>query len=234
MDCIAYRDDSILGRMLIESRATIWFLLARQQRLAYLQVPKAACSSMRAALCLLNRPDLSRETICAHGALVRHPEWADLVRADDPIARDFFRFTFVREPYARFASFYRSKISRPFEGAIRPRFAKLGFRAGMSMENVLDLVEAIPVAQLDMHLAPQSSIVFAAGKPRGHFVGRIESLETGLDEIAAKSGTRLEVPRVNVTAGTPDRDDHQPVSDAVRDRLARLYAEDFTRFGYSP
>jgi hypothetical protein len=234
MGCAARRDDSMLGRMLIESRAPIWFLLARRQRLAYLQVPKAACSAMRAALCLLNRPDLSREAICAHGALVQHPEWADRVRADDPVVHDFFRFTFVREPYARFASFYRSKISRPFEGAIRPRFAKLGFRAGMSIDKVLDLVEATPVADLDQHLAPQSSIVFAGEKPRVRFIGRIEQLKAGLDEIAAQSGTRIDVPRVNVTAGTPDRDDREPLSAAARTRLARLYAEDFARFGYSP
>jgi hypothetical protein len=220
--------------MLIESRAPICFLLARRQRLAYLQVPKAACSSMRAALCLFNRPDLSLETICAHGALVQHPEWADRVRADDPVVRDFFRFTFVRDPYARFASFYRSKISRPFEGAIRPRFAKLGFRAGMSIDDVLDLVEATPVADLDQHMAPQSSIVFAGGKPRVHFIGRIEQLAAGLDEIAARSGTRLEVPRVNVTAGTPHRDAREPLSASARARVARLYAEDFARFGYSP
>jgi hypothetical protein len=220
--------------MSIESSTPIWFLLARRQRLAYLQVPKAACSAMRAALCLLNRPDLSLETICAHGALALHSEWVDMVRAGDPVVRAFFRFTFVRDPYARFASFYRSKISRPFEGTIRPRFAKLGFRAGMSVDDVLDLVEATPVADLDHHLAPQGSLVFAGGKPRVHFIGRIEQLAAGLDEIAARSGTRLEVPRVNVTAGTPDRDDREPLSAAARARLARLYAEDFACFGYPP
>jgi len=220
--------------MLIESSAPILFLLARRQRLAYLQVPKAACSAMRATLCLLNRPDLSRETVCAHGALARHPEWSDRVRAEDPMVRDFFRFTFVRDPYARFASFYRSKISRPFEGAIRPRFAKLGFRAGMGVDDVLNLIEATPVADLDQHLAPQSSIVFVGGRPRVDFIGHIEQLAAGLDEIAMRSGTRLEVPRVNVTAGTADRDDREPLSDAARARLARLYAEDFARFGYSP
>jgi hypothetical protein len=220
--------------MLIESRVPIWFLLARRHRLAYLQVPKAACSSLGAALCFLNHPELPRELVCNGREVARHPEWADLVRPSDPTLRGFFRFTFVRDPYVRFASFYRQKIYNRTPENFRPRFAKIGLRPDMSVDDVLDIVEAIPVAELDAHLAPQSSIVFSGGKPRVDFIGRIENLAAGLDEIAAKTGTRLEVPRVNVTAGTADRDDREPLSDAARARLARLYAEDFACFGYPP
>ena len=224
----------MLARMLIESRVPIWFLLARRQRLAYLQVPKAACSSMQAALCFLNHPGLPREEVCARGAFPRHPEWADLVPADDPAARDFFRFTFVRDPCARFASFYRSKIHHRTAENFLPRFAKMGLRPGIGMEEILDLVEALPADGLDAHIAPQSSLIFSREKPRVDFIGRLEALDEGLAEIAVQSGTRLDVPRLNVTADTPDRDLREPLSASVRARLAKLYAEDFARFGYTP
>jgi Sulfotransferase family len=223
---------SIVRRMSIEYRHPIWLLLARRQRLAYLQVPKSACSSMHAALALLNHPELSREEVCAWGAIQKNQHWVELVKDGDPALRGYFRFTFVREPCSRFASFFRSKVHNLTNDRIRPRFAKMGIKAGMSMDDVLDLVEKIPVAELDPHLVPQNRLVFSGEKSRVDFIGRMEKMADGLDEIAARTGTRLDPPRLNVTVGTPDRDFREPLSDRVRARLARLYAEDFTRFGY--
>ena len=224
----------MLARMSIEYRGPIWMLLARRHRLAYLQMPKAACSSMQAALALLNHPELTREEVSARGAIQQHREWVDFVKAGDPALKGFFRFTFVREPCSRFASFFRSKVHNLTNERIKPRFASMGIRAGMSMDDVLDIVDAIPVAELDPHLVPQIRLVFSGEKPRVDFIGRFESLAGGLDEVAARTGVRLDLPRLNVTVGTPDRDLREPISDAVRARLAKLYAEDFARFGYTP
>ena len=217
-----------------EYRGPIWMLLARRHRLAYLQVPKAACSSMQAALSLLNHPELTREEVCARGAIQQHREWVDFVPAGDPALKNFFRFTFVREPCSRFESFFRSKVHNLTNERIRPRFAGMGIRAGMSMDDVLDLVDAIPAAELDPHLVPQNRLVFSGEKPRVDFIGRMENMAEGLAEIAARTGARLDPPRLNVTVGTPDRDLRKPLTEAVRARLARLYAEDFARFGYTP
>jgi len=223
---------SIVRRMSIEYRHPIWMVLAPRQRLAYLKIPKAACSSMHAAICLLNHPELSREEVCAWGAIQKNRHWAEIVGDGDPALKKCFRFTFVREPYARFASFFRSKVHNLTNERIRPRFVRMGIKAGMSMEDVLDLVEAIPVSELDPHLVPQNRLVFSSEKPRVDFIGRIETMTEGLDEIAKRTGIRLDPPRLNVTVGTSDRDLREPLSDRVRTRLARLYAEDFTSFGY--
>lgn len=213
---------------------TISFLLARERRLAYLQMPKAGCTSMRAALCLLTRPDIPREQLLARGAFAQHPEWSDIVNPGDPILAQFFRFTFVRHPYERFASFFRSKIGdRPPE-KIKPKFHQMGLRAGMSPEEVLTAVETVPRETLDPHVAPQSDFVFSDGQPRVEFVGQLEQLESGLTEIAARTGTRLEVPRLNTTERNPAAPAREPLEARLKARVAAFYAEDFTRFGYAP
>ena len=212
----------------------IWFLLARDRRLAYLQMPKAGCTSMRAALCLLSRPDIPREQLLARGAFAGHREWSDAVGPGDPILPHFFRFTFVRHPYERFASFFRSKIEdRPAE-RIKPRFQRLGLRAGMSPEEVFTAVEAAPRETLDPHVAPQSYFVYDGEQPRVEFIGQLEELAAGLEEIAVRTGTRVEVPRLNVTEHNPAAAPREPLSAALKARLAAFYAEDFTRFGYAP
>lgn len=212
----------------------IWFLLARQRRLAYLQIPKAGCTSMRAALCLWNRPDLRREELLERGAFVRHPEWSDLAGPRDPILAECFRFTFVRHPYERFASFFRSKIGNRPESAIKPHFLKMGLRAGMTPGEVFACVESARREDLDPHLTPQSYFVFEEGKPRVEFIGRLERLAAGLDEIAAKTGTRLEMLKLNATEKNPSAPPREPLAPELKERLATFYAEDFAQFGYEP
>lgn len=212
----------------------IWFLLARERRLACLQMPKAGCTSMRAALCLLTRPDIPREQLLARGAFARHPEWSDVVPPGDPILEQCFRFTFVRHPYERFASFFRSKIGQRTADAIKPHFLRMGLRAGMVPEEVFAVVEAAPRATLDPHLTPQSYFVFDGERQRVEFIGHLEQLNAGIEEIAAQTGTRLEVPRLNATERNPSAPPREPLSPGLKARLARFYADDFARFGYEP
>jgi Sulfotransferase family len=215
-----------------EYRSPIWFLLARQQRLAYLWVPKAGSVSMRAVFCWLNHPEIPREEVLEFGAFKRHPEWDDLVDADSSIARPFFKFTFVRDPYTRFASFYRSKIRDRGEAQIHPRFQRLGFVAGMSIEQTFDHIEAMPAADRDLHFTPQSYFVFGGRKARVDFIGKLEHLADGIEKIADKTGIRLDLPRLNATDGAAAHEPRETLSPAMRQRVAKLYAEDFERFGY--
>lgn len=217
-----------------EPRTPIWFLLARQRRLAYLQIPKAGCTSMRAALCLWNRPDVPRALLLERGTFVRHPEWSDLVQPGDPVLAHCFRFTFVRHPYERFASFFRSKIGNRPQSAIKPHFLKMGLRPGMTPGEVFACVEATAREELDPHLTPQSYFVFDGEKARVDFIGHLERLAEGLDEIAAKTGTRLEMLKLNATEKNPSAPPREPLTPELEKRVAAFYAEDFRRFGYEP
>lgn len=218
--------------MSTEIRTPIWFLLARAHRLAYLQIPKVACTSMRAALCRLNRPDLPEEQLLERGAFARHPEWSDLVEPTDSIVQKCFRFTFVRHPYDRFASFYRSKIGKRSDEQIKPHFRKMGLRAGLSAEEVFDRVESLDRETIDPHLAPQNYFVSSKGSARVQFIGRLERLDEGVEEVAAKSGTALKVPRLNATHELDAARSREMLGESLRRKLANYYADDFSTFGY--
>ncbi len=57
-------------------------MVARRQRLAYVQIPKVACTSMRSTICMLNHPKLPREEVFVKGVFKRHPEWDSFVAAN--------------------------------------------------------------------------------------------------------------------------------------------------------
>ena len=213
-------------------RAPVFFYLSREHRLAYLQMPKVACTSIQAAICRLNRPDLSAEAIFAPRAIHRHPEWNDREGLNFAGWEEFFRFTFVRHPIARFLSFHRSKIEQPSE--LEPRFSVMGLRRGMPIEEVLEVVEAIPEEDLDPHIVPQHTFVVRRGALQVDFIGRIERFAADLELVKARTGAALEIPRLNRTRNDESGAPRAQISSDVQRRLERLYAGDLRFFGYNP
>jgi len=222
------------GELDREFRAPVLFFVARQHGLAYLQVPKAACTSLRAAICLLNHPDLDP-------ALVTRDEWIhenramnDILRRGAPELEKLFRFTFVRHPYARFVSFYRNKIAEPDSPAVAKRFGKQGFSAGMSIDAALDVIEATPVRQLDPHLIPQVDLVYRGGASLVEFIGRVERLGDDINVVEDRAGISLNLPHLNRAAGGGVERARELLTEAARARLQRIYQRDFERFAYEP
>ena len=210
------------------------YFLARQHGLAYLQMPKVACSSFRSALVLLDHPGLSREELAEPGSLVKHPEWSDIAGPESPFLRSCLRFTFVRDPIARFISFYRSKIARVDGQATRPRFLRMGFSAEMSMADVLDRLGDTAPEELDSHAVPQSAFVMRRGRLQVDFIGRLERLAEDMKLIEARAGATLELPHRNQTINARPDDARAQLPTKLHERLVRFYAADFALLGYEP
>ncbi|MHA3771980.1 sulfotransferase family protein [Verrucomicrobiota bacterium sgz303538] len=212
--------------------ARVLFFLSRQHRLAYLQMPKAACTSIRTALCLLNHPELEQEKAAGKLQIHSHPEWNDMVGEGSPEIAGFLRFTFVRDPYARFISFYHNKIVGKLNDGPVERFRKLGYTPGMTLDQVLDLVERTPESELDPHLLPQSRFLIRGGRLQVDFIGRLERFAQDLALVETWSGTKLDVGWLNQTKKNQPEDARKKFTEAQRRRVARLYANDFELLGY--
>ena len=212
--------------------APVLFFLSRQHRLAYLQMPKAACTSIRTALCLLNHPELEQEKAAGKLQIHNHPEWNDMVGEDSTEISGFFRFTFVRDPYARFVSFYHNKIVGKQNSGPVDRFLKLGYTPGMTLDQVLDRVEGTPLRELDPHLLPQSEFLIRNGRLNVDFIGRLERFAQDLAVVENWAGTKLDVGWLNQTKKNQPDDARQKLTEAQRLRVARLYAKDFELLRY--
>lgn len=163
-----------------------------------------------------------------------------------PEARDYFSFTFVRNPFHRTVSFYRDKfLQKPEEMAGYERMypslsADMGFEA-------LCVWLAGPYgadAFANRHwLSQHLQIVTAPGR-MPDFVGRYETLEDDFRTVARRIGLPgLRLPLLNTAAGfEPSRREAEAarratgtyLTDRVRELLRRRYADDFRILGYDP
>jgi hypothetical protein len=206
---------------------------------AYLNMPKAGCTSILRSLAQLSRVQTYR---VPDSSL---PDGSDPIHGFDPphahlewfFARwplDFPRlpvslltFTFVRNPYDRLLSFYKSKVvggQAPFIYYQR----RLGITRSASFADVVAKITSTDPALLEHHAAPQSMILCDQMEARAAFVGRLEDIPQDWEVIQKLTGLRGTLGRRNTTPASPT-----PVYDrTLRDRVYEYYRDDFELFGY--
>jgi hypothetical protein len=211
-------------------RTRLRFFLARPAGLAYLQVPKVACTSFKIAMAVINRPELAKELSEAPLRIHSEPALSDIADENSQVLRTLFRFTFVRNPMDRFLSFYQNKIFYRPKGTVAPTIAEAGFRVGMPLGEVLDRIEKTAERELDPHIAPQNWFVFDRKRSRVNFIGQVEKLADDLKKLEELSGVRVELGHYN---RSPNREQHRfELSDRDERRIREFYAEDFALLGY--
>lgn len=212
-----------------EPRARALFYLARSAGLAYLQIPKAACTSFKVAIALKNRPELHDQVMERVMKIHVRPEWSDIVEANDPALKSLLRFTFVRNPLSRFLSFYRNKIHEAT--ILAPEIKEAGFTLGMTMKQTLERIAKTRPRDLDPHIAPQHWFIFDGKEPRVSFIGQIERMDEDLAKLEKLSGVYLDIGRHNQSGGDETKSFNLAPED--EQRIRAFYAEDYTRLGYA-
>jgi hypothetical protein len=207
---------------------------------AYLNMPKAGCTSILRSLTQLSRdqtyqiPDSSlpdgSDPIHGFDPPHAHLEWffarwpLDFPRL--PVS--MMTFTFVRNPYDRLLSFYKSKVvggQAPFSYYQR----RLGITRSASFADLVNKITSTDPALLEHHAAPQSMILCDDTEARAAFVGRLEDIARDWEVIQKLTGLRSTLGRCNTTPASP-----APLYNrTLRDRVYEYYRNDFELFGYA-
>lgn len=185
----------------------MWFL-SRKHKLAYLQVPKSACTTIRFILLELERPGLVSDFLSKHNSVPsmrdsydffqQHCELIEPSLALPHDARDFFRFSFVRDPLERCLSAYWNKICFVPPNKLRKdneylnnindiffsqHYKKFGFEKFMLFEQFVDILSSQEKDGMDSHLVSQRSIIHYEGQYQTDFVGRVERFSDDILKI---------------------------------------------------
>lgn len=214
-------------------------------------IPKAACSKIKLVLQQLEGLPIPEEPLHIHfrdtPGLTFVPSIADFSTADGVeilTSSDWFRFTFVRNPYARLFSAYKSQVmdlSSPYIGfreAIR-QHAGYPTPAGGALGRVgfADFVHYIATQadeQRDGHWKSQTESLQLAVL-HYDFVGRVETFAQDFAPLLHRFNAPAQLiaaldERVNTTA-------QLPLAAAYNKQLADLvytiYQDDFATFGYA-
>lgn len=202
---------------------------APEHRFIYFRVPKSANSTVVMSLAT------------AMGAAPRDHGGARAKRAGNAVLRlalglpaklaECYKFTFVRDPYARALSAYLDKIATG-----NPEFLGIIGLQGRSL-SFADFLQRLDDGYLtaNIHWAPQADVI-ALPPARLDFVGRVETLEPDLarvmERIFGPAGHRM----VRRTEGV--RSASRRLADfygsAERRLVRKLYARDFELFYPEP
>lgn len=151
---------------------------------------------------------------------------------------DYFKFSFVRNPWGRVVSAWRDKICNAHlvgQLAILSRFQ--GLKAYMPFDAFVDwlMTEEGSDACADRHWMSQHRLLSGAdGNLACDFIGRLENLNADFSTAAKNFGFDLvELPHRNATAKPVGEAPHRKFySDRTKALVAQRYAEDIGRFGY--
>ena len=207
-----------------------WVLMFPEHKIAYIPVPKAANSSIRAEL--LRLLDIAPEDV----PKVQGFDGFDKRRFDncpELFDDDWYVFSAVRNPFSRAASAYLDKVVTRHE--VLGGLSKMGINRNHSFHDFLKHISAWPQTGLNNHIMPSSLLLRRAFQLPNFKVYKIEDLDTAWEAISKVMTQRTGIKfgsmgRRNVSkAKIPWRSLYDAKTEAM---VRSIYKGDFERFSY--
>lgn len=211
--------------------------LSNRHKYLYVATPKAACTTIKHTLQQVEM-----------GGMLEFRKYGDehfpvlsplLAPLDQPSlyfaalqTEDWFRFTFVRDPFDRALSCYLDKIvnSIPERHRLLP---ELGLDAAGDVPSFATFLKAIadqPDDQRDFHWAPQNWLTQPATM-RYHFVGRLERFDEDFRHVCETLGIAAVTDAVRHSTNASEKLANFYGSEEI-ELVQAIYAGDFTDFDY--
>lgn len=215
------------------------FFLADTKKIAYLQIPKAACSTFMSMILRLEKPERYEEIESRLSATVfeLHRDAELFTRSDQAPGRA--RFTFVRHPLRRIESFFRKQIAAASVNQMDPahvtdltrNLAISDLEPRLDFSSFIDRLIDSPRALSNIHVRRQVDFLYGDDGPRCDFIGRLEDLNQYQNFLEALFGMEdMRLPRFNSSGKNRDPFVY---SDEQLARLRAFYAADLQLLGYS-
>ncbi len=164
------------------------YIVDEEQKVIYLMNSKVACSSIKVSM--LRQKDVPDDYSIHY--IDDHSKMQQDLFSDD----GWFKFTFVRNPFARFVSCYESKYhaDRKFVGRTKDVLDFDEYLGGYMKEDkgfahFVGQVVSIPDRFADRHFRSQYRLLTGKGKkPAFDFIGKMENLQEEYRPIQEKYG----------------------------------------------
>lgn len=209
-------------------------IFSNEHRFIFIHNPKAAGTSVRAALEHLHDFKMKfwhqmwskAEHRVIDRAHLTAGQWAINDQDGDSTEHQFFKFGFVRNPYDRFWS-----AAKEFD-------RRHGDHLRLTPENIELLLTPANIAHdwRFIHFCPQHMFFYRLGKCIADFIGRYEHLEQSWDHIVGQLGNAGISHRLSHERKSPEADPEWlrqlKASSDVWHHIGKLYQQDFATFGY--
>lgn len=212
---------------------SIW--LMQDIGVAYIATPKAASSAIRNMIRDREAARLFPEDRRPPGRLRRQVEkrikhTVAPARAAE-LCRDYFVFSIARNPLTRLYSCYRDKVvnaaARQRSNTLRP----YGIRFGMSFDEFVERVAAIPDRFSDQHFRSQHTFLAHEGRLLVDHLGKLEHFERDWQPLAERFNLTLPMQRHRVS-GPPVTAAALPMTRRSAEIAIERYCTDIELLGY--
>ena len=213
------------------------FIHLKNYRLLYGRVPKAANSSIKAALSWLlsERPPKGSKTTSDkfwQHATQSETELITLRRARR-LRLTHFSFSFVRNPFDRLVAAYNNKVIQIEEPPLPMK--NMGIKHGMSFSDFLDILVETPLNRFDVHVIPQHHLLCLGKTIVPKFVGRVEQIDDHWSELRSilkrREITLMEnLPQKNVRRSERSSLQNYFCKDTITEKAIKLYQTDIDLF----
>ena len=213
------------------------FIRMKQHKLLYGRVPKAANSSIKAAMCrlLTERPPKGTKTTSDKFWQTDTNDETELItlRKARKYRHSHFSFSFVRNPFDRLIAAYNNKVIEIEEPPLPMQ--RMGISHGMSFSDFLDVLIATPFNRYDVHVLPQSQLLCIGRQIVPKFVGRVEQINdhwSVLRSILNRQGIDVmeSLPQKNVRRTERNSLRSYFHNDCLIDKTIQLYGDDLQLF----
>ncbi|MDD7985952.1 sulfotransferase family protein [Lentisphaera marina] len=206
-------------------RAKPKILSIERLELAFIEIPKVASRSLNRAMLsvytnqdstIFDKPkvNLLTDEISEHLSLKKIQQKY----------RDFYIFSFVRDPYARIISCYKNKVkNKPDDDDY---FGYCGIKSTDDFETFLNKVVDIPDHEADRHFRSQSWFLCDQDKPTPDFIGKLENLNNDWS-ILQDRFSLPDIPHFNPTGKQAFE-----LSSEMKKLIYKRYEKDFENFSY--
>ncbi|MDZ7833004.1 MAG: sulfotransferase family 2 domain-containing protein [Desulfobacterales bacterium] len=159
------------------------------------------------------------------------------IEMKDPAFADYFKFTIVRNPWDRVASFYRDKIDKGNNhqnySKWRHPFAVFLDKEDLKISDVIRIISSVPDSHADNHFIAQYPKIYSNTKSLVDYVAKFETLQKDISAIRDISGLDLQqLKKFNVTNfKNRSYKDYYDSNDAIN-MVGERYSNDIISFNY--
>ncbi len=209
-------------------------IISIEKRFIFFYIPKVASTTIKKALA----KTLFDKIVDARVHTFWFDEVIDVKNGDYP---DYFKFTFVRNPWDRIVSCYSDKIlhedvtNYKYKNGVFRRYIrkyKNLFYRGMPFEEFVKVISRIPDNRADRHFRSQRS--FITDKNDNilvDFIGRFEKLPKDLAFLSKKADLK-DIPFFHENKSKREKDYRMMYTEETRRLVAERYKNDIELFDY--
>ena len=199
--------------------------------------PKVACTTIKRVLQLIEVDgDESKLSPNVHDRKLSPLTNLEKINVNQDVifhGDEFFRFSFVRNPFTRILSAYLDKIAPPKRSDIREKI-NINFD-GVSFKEFLNKLKEGNNIKIDIHWVPQHFLL----QPRRahyHFIGRFEYFQTDFQKVIKRISPLVDQKildlKLDYHGRGADQLSEQYIGKEERDLILKMYEKDFLSFGY--